>query len=224
MRKLAWGVLIFASVGLILGAWLRLLPLSLTEVFGFVTGAVCVLLVVEQNIWNFPVGIANNVFFIVLFVTARLYGDMLLQVVYIGLALHGWYQWLYGGANKSTLHVGRTRVVEWLALSGIGIVATAALTFYLASISDSAPFLDALTTVMSLIAQYMLNKKRVENWLVWIGADVIYIGLYASKGLCLTSVLYVVFIVLCIAGLRSWLADMRMASAARDPLPTKEAV
>lgn len=158
-----------------------MLTLSLTEVFGFVTGAVCVLLVVEGNIWNFPIGLANNVFFIVLFLTARLYSDMILQFIYIGFALHGWYQWLYGGANKSALAIGQTRVSEWFALSVICIAATIGLTFYLVTIHDSAPFLDALTTVMSLIAQYLLNKKRLENWFIWIAVDVIYIGLYALQ-------------------------------------------
>ena len=75
---------------------------------------------------------------------------------------------------------------------------------YLVKIGDSAPFLDALTTVMSLVAQYMLTRKLIENWAIWIAADVIYIGLYASRGLYLTSALYAVFLSLCIAGAIDW--------------------
>src|SRR3972149_5366969 len=101
MRSLVWAALALAALALVAAAWRRWLPISLTEALGFVTGAVCVLLVVEQNIWNFPVGIANNVFFILLFLKARLYGDMALQFVYIALALHGWYWWLFGGEKRA---------------------------------------------------------------------------------------------------------------------------
>ncbi|MGH9944253.1 MAG: nicotinamide mononucleotide transporter family protein, partial [Pyrinomonadaceae bacterium] len=82
-----------AVVGLtlVVGSWQGWLPYSLTEALGFVTGAVCVYLVVRQNIYNFPVGIANNACFVVLFVQARLYGDAGLQVVYVFLGVHGWY-------------------------------------------------------------------------------------------------------------------------------------
>ena len=208
-RKLVWILLCLASLALIAGSLMKWLPISLIEVFGFITGAVCVLLVVEQNIWTFPVGIANNVFFIILFLTVRLYGDMGLQFIYIALALHGWYQWLWGGANRTPLRVSRMpwREGVWLAIFGAG--ATAGMTVYLTAIHDSAPFLDALTTVLSLIAQYLLNRKRLENWLVWIVADIIYIGLYAHKDLYLTAVLYAVFIGMCIAGIRSWMKAMR---------------
>jgi len=212
-RKLVWALLWLVSLALIVGSWKGWLPIGMTEVFGFITGAVCVLLTVEQNIWNFPIGIANNVVFIILFLSTRLYGDMTLQFIYIALALHGWYEWLWGGANRTNLQVSRTPWWEWgwLALAGAG--ATAGMTIYLARIHDAAPFLDALTTVLSLVAQYLLNRKRLENWLVWITADVIYVGLYAYKELYLTSVLYALFIVMCIAGIVSWVRDMRKQAA-----------
>ena len=86
--------------------------------------------------------------------------------------------------------------------------ATAGLTVFLRYVNDSAPFLDALTTALSLGAQYLLNRKAVENWLLWMTADVIYIYLYFARGLQLTAVLYLVFLGLCVAGLRSWLKSL----------------
>ena len=179
--------------------------MSWTEVAGFATGALCVYLVVRQHIANFPVGIANNVFFIVLFWRVGLYADAGLQVVDVALALYGWWWWLHGGPGRSRLTVTRTPRNEALVVTSLGAVATYGLTAFLASATDSTvPFWDALTTVLSLQATYLLTRKRLENWWVWITADVLYIGLYAYKELYLTSVLYAGFLGLCIAGLVQW--------------------
>lgn len=208
-RMLAWIVLAVASLGLLVAAIGKWIPISVTEVMGFITGAVCVLLVVEQNIWNYPIGIANNIFFIVLFWTSRLYGDMALQFVYIVLGVIGWWQWLHGGANRTKLHVSHTSVLEVSILLVIGVAATFGMREYFIRINDSAPFLDALTTVLSLLAQYLLNCKRIENWFVWITADVFYVWLYVQKDLYLTAVLYAIFIGMCIAGLLAWRKSLR---------------
>jgi len=203
-HKWLWTILTSVSILLVTASSKEWIPISPTEVFGFITGAVCVLFVVEQNIWNFPIGIANNIFFIVLFLSSRLYGDMALQVVYIVLGLIGWWQWLHGGVNRTELQVNPASAQEMLILLFVGAVATAGMREYFIMINDSAPFLDALTTALSLIAQYLLNNKRIESWFVWIAADIIYVGLYVQKGLYLTAVLYALFIGLCITGYISW--------------------
>ncbi|MHB0936340.1 MAG: nicotinamide riboside transporter PnuC [Armatimonadota bacterium] len=217
LRKPVWALLWFVSMALITGSWRGWVPIGMIEVLGFITGAVCVLLVVEQNIWTFPVGIANNIFFIILFLTARLYGDMTLQFIYIALAFHGWYQWLWGGANRTNLQVSRAPWWEWAWLAPAAVGATAGLTFYFIRIHDAAPFLDAVTTVLSLAAQYLLNRKRLENWLVWITADVIYIGLYIQRELYLTAMLYAIFIFMCIAGILSWRKAIQRGT--EEPVP-----
>src|SRR6186713_3343946 len=94
-----------AGVALVAASWQKWIPYSLTETLGFVTGAGCVYLVVREHILNFPLGIANNVFFLVLFGSARLYGDAGLQVVYVLLGVHGWYEWLHGGEDRTALRV-----------------------------------------------------------------------------------------------------------------------
>lgn len=214
--KINWGIFSVVSLLLLGLSQAGVAKLGLTEVLGFITGAACVMLVVRQNIWNYPIGLANNLFFIILFWQARLYGDMGLQAVYVVLGIIGWYWWLHGGEHHSRLNVRRTGVVEATMLTVAGAALTFGFTLYFRSINDSAPFLDALTTALSLIAQWLLNGKRIENWFVWIAADVIYIYLYASKGLFLTSVLYAGFIGLCIAGLLAW----RRALAETRPNPT----
>ena len=84
----------------------------------------------------------------------------------------------------------------------------------LRSDGDASPLLDALTTVLSVEAQYLMTRKVIEHWLVWMAADVIYIWLYAERGLYLTSLLYVVFFVMCVAGWRDWLRDISHQRAA----------
>ncbi|MEV5281907.1 MULTISPECIES: nicotinamide riboside transporter PnuC [unclassified Streptomyces] len=186
------------------------MSLTWTEILGFATGALCVWLVARQHIANWPVGLANNVFFIVLFLQAGLYADAGLQVVFIALAVYGWWTWAHGGGpGPGTLAVRRTTRTEWLWLLAAGAVGTVALTFLLGAATDSTvPFWDALTTALSLTATYGQCKKLVESWWLWIAADVVYIPLYAYKELYLTSLLYAGFLTLCLIGLRGWRREL----------------
>lgn len=202
------------GIALILAAWRGWLPYSLIETLGFVTGAACVYLVVKQNIWNFPLGIANNIFFLILFAQDRLYGDAGLQIVYIALAIQGWYWWLYGGEHRTALQVNHAPPRLLLILIGLVILGTIGLMLILQTVSGSAPFVDAFTTVLSLAAQYLLNRKAIENWYVWISADVLYIYLYIARDLQLTAILYFVFLCLCLVGLWQWRRVWQRHSAA----------
>lgn len=183
--------------------------INVTEAWGFVTGGICVWLVVREHLWNWPIGLANNVFFFVLFLQGRLFADMGLQVVYFGLGVYGWLNWLFGGENKTVLKISRTTRSEWLVLVAAIPLGTWGLREILIAVNDAAPFWDSLTTVLSLAAQYLLCRKRFENWFFWIAADIIYIPLYFSRQLPLTAVLYAVFLAMCLIGLREWNRSMR---------------
>ena len=139
-----------------------------------------------------------------LFLRAGLYADSGLQVIYIILGCLGWYWWLYGGEQKTALKVAHVDKKTLVILAILLPLITAPFTLYLRRIQDVAPFLDALTTVLSLMAQYLLTKKFLENWYVWIMADILYIYLYAHKDLYLTSVLYAIFLFMCVRGLIEW--------------------
>lgn len=213
-KNVIFGVLFsLGSLALLFGSWRQIIPFTLTEDLGFITGALSVWLTVVENIWNFPIGIANDLFFFVLFLQAGLFADMGLQVIYVLLAVQGWYLWLRGGKNKTALQVSNVSFPELGILVLITLLATAGMTFYLQSIQDSAPFWDALTTMLSLVAQYMLNKKFLENWYGWILADLIYIPLYIYERLYLTSAVYVLFLLMCLIGVRAWLQSKRAARA-----------
>ncbi len=201
------------SAVLIVGSLLHRLPMNITEVLGFVTGAWSVWLTVKENVWNWPIGIANSAFYLIVFAQARLFADSSLNGLYVALGFLGWYWWLRGGANRSVLHVGRTKPALAAILVAIGLVSTIAMTRFLTSVHDSAPFLDALTTVLSLIAEFMLARKLLENWYFWMTADFIYIGLYTYRSLYLTSVLYAIFLTMCVAGWWRWSRTWRASRA-----------
>jgi nicotinamide mononucleotide transporter len=176
-----------------------------TELLGFITGAICVWLQVKENVWNWPAGIANNIFYLVVFWTSGLYADSLLQWFYILISIYGWWNWLRGGTAHSRLKISRTSRVGMLVYIALTATGTVLFQELLRKYTNSTvPLWDGLTTAMSLTAQYMLTRKVIENWWWWIAVDVIYIALYTYKRLYLTSVLYAIFLGMCIVGLRQW--------------------
>jgi len=184
------------------------------QILGFATGAACVVLAARRNVWTYPIGIANNVVFLAVFVPAGLYASAALQLVYLVLGVHGWIRWTRG-VEHDRGYVARTprRAVPWLI--AVAIVGTAVLTWVLATFTDSqVAVADAATTSASLVAQYMLNRKWIENWGVWIAVDVAFVGLSIATGLWIIAALYALFIVLCIGGWRGWTRVMRESPTA----------
>ena len=186
-------------------------PVSNAEVIGFVAGALCVWLVARQHVLNWPIGIANNLVWIVLFAESGLFADSMLQVVYIALAVFGWWTW--STRRRTTrLQVGRTTLGQGFALAVIGIAGTVMMTWILdVATSSTVPFWDAVTTVLSLLATWGQAYKKLSSWWLWIAADLIYIPLYLHKDLVLTAILYVGFLALCLRGLWLWRADLHQA-------------
>ncbi|CAN5494724.1 nicotinamide riboside transporter PnuC [soil metagenome] len=179
--------------------------MSSLELIAALVGAISVYLSVRQNIWSWPTAIVNVVLYTLVFYNAKLYADMGLQVIYAVLSVYGWYEWLHGGENKSELHVTRTGRRLGAILCVIGLVGAAALGTLLRATTDAAlPFMDSFLSSTSLIAQWMMTKKKLENWVVWIAVDVLYVGMFAFKHLYLTSALYAVFLVLATRGYIDW--------------------
>jgi nicotinamide mononucleotide transporter len=156
------------------------------------------------------VGLYAYVFF-----DAKLYSDMLLQCVYVVLQAYGWYFWARGGAERSAPAVRPIAHRDAWGWAAAGLLGSLALGTGMASFTDAAfPFIDAVQTVASLVAQWLTGRKILEAWIVWIGVDVISIGLYAAKSLYATATLYGVFLVLATLGYRAWHRSMTAAAAA----------
>lgn len=183
-------------------------PVSWVEVIGFVTGAACVWGVARQKLWNWPVGIVNNIAFLILFLGAGLYGETLLQLIFAAIAVYGWIKWSRGAtgtAGSNDLPIRDASRTE--ALGGVAavVLGTAAIAWLLHAGTDSqVPIPDAFVLAASLVATYAQAKKIFAHWYVWIVIDLVSIPLYFSRGLALTAILYMGFLALCIYGLVGW--------------------
>ena len=174
LKPLEWIAMVGASLLLLAASYRSWWSIGVMEAWGFVTGGICVWLVVREHLWNWPIGLVNNLVFFVLFLHGRLFADMSLQIIYLGLGVYGWLNWVFGGRNHTALMIGRTNRGEWHALAVAIPICTWGMREVLVAVNDAAPLWDALTTVLSLAAQYLLCRKRFENWWFWIAADVIY--------------------------------------------------
>jgi nicotinamide mononucleotide transporter len=168
-------------------------------------GIVSVYLSVRQKIWSWPTAIVNVLLYFLVFRQARLYADMWLQLVYFVLSVYGWYEWLHGGANRTVLRVSRASPRMSVVLVLIVVVSVAILgTLFARTTNAALPYLDSTTAGTSLAAQWMMTRKVLENWAVWVAVDVVYVGMFIYKSLYLTAGLYAVFLVLAAMGWAQW--------------------
>ena len=178
-------------------------------------GLANIYLTIRQNIWSWPIGVVMVSLYMYIFFNAKLYSDAGLQVFFLVMQFYGWYHWTRGPVEhaRSLSPVTRLRMKGWL-LTGAGVFAGAAvLGTAMGRLTDaSLPYPDAFTTMLSVVAQFLLTRKILDNWTLWIVADVIYVGIYSSKALYWTAGLYVVFLILCIKGYRDWKRDLQRVS------------
>lgn len=192
--------------------------MSGVELVAAFLGFVNVWLTIRENIWCWPIGILNVTLYVKVFWDAKLYSDMGLQVIYIVLQFWGWYHWLHGGKDRPQPPVtllGKRRFTAWL---GAAVIGSAALGWFMQSRTDAAlPFVDATATIASLTAQYLMTRKYLECWFLWILVDVISIGMYAFKQLWPTTALYTLFLVMATCGYfvwrRSWKKEESLRAA-----------
>jgi nicotinamide mononucleotide transporter len=156
--------------------------------------------------WGWPLAIVSSLMYFALFWRHRLYGDACLQVFFAVVALWGWFQWLRGvRPDGSALRVARLSPRGRLAAAAAGAVLWPVTGLFLQHYTDTdVPWWDAFPTAFSLVGQFLLGRKYLENWAVWIVVNTVSVGLFAFKGLWLTVGLYLVFIVLSVAGWRAW--------------------
>lgn len=175
------------------------------EVGAALFGVVSVWLSTRENIWSWPTAIVNVGLYSIVFFQSRLYADMGLQVIYLALSIYGWYEWLYGGERHTQLKVTRATPRLLLTLLVLNIVTWIVLASALHRFTDAAlPWLDSLLTTTSLVAQFMMTRKILENWLIWIAVDIAYVPMFISRGLYPTAALYAVFLGLAVIGYRDW--------------------
>ncbi len=174
------------------------------EWLGTLTGFLCVYLAAKQHIWNWPISIISVGSYAILFYEAKLYGDTVLQFYFLSTAIYGWYYWIKRREEKKKPIVKASGNQMLFCLLAI-IVLTISIGYLLDSKTNSdVPYIDAFCTSVSFVAQFLMTRKILQNWLLWVFVDICYIPLYIHKDLMLTAVLYFVFAVIAWNGYRDW--------------------
>jgi nicotinamide mononucleotide transporter len=192
--------------------------LQMLELIAVVSGIVHVFLLTREKISAWPFGLLTVSLYIYIFADAKLYSDVLLHIIYVALNVYGWWNW---ARRRSTTarHIPITQLRPWEAGGWAAGIALGALLwgyFMAANTGADFPYADAFTTVASLSAQFLLARKKLENWIVWIIVDVAAITIYSLKGLHLTALLYGVYLLLSIKGWLDWRKGMTREADARE--------
>ncbi|MEO7358696.1 MAG: nicotinamide riboside transporter PnuC [Gemmatimonadaceae bacterium] len=196
-------------------AWLKAHGTSCAEAAGFIFGVINVYLTVHEKIWSWPIGIVNAALSAVVFKENGLYSDFGLQFVYIAMSVYGWQQWLRGGEQKSQLHVTHTTARTAGVLAVLGLIGWVALYSVTSRIPGTKlPIVDASLVSSSLVAQWMMTRKKRESWMLWIVINIAYVATFIYRGLNLYAVLNTVYGILAVLGHIEWTRSFARTSRA----------
>jgi len=189
---------------------------SWLELAAFVLAVAMVLLNMQVNPIAWPLAIASSLLYVALFWNSRLYGDAALQVFFALIAVWGWWQWRRGRqADGSTLQVRALRPAQrWRLVVVLALAWPATGLFLKTCTNTDVPWWDAFPTAASVIGQWLLGRKYLDNWAAWIIVNVVSVALFAYKALWLTTLLYALFTVLSMLGWRAWRAQMALRATA----------
>ncbi len=182
------------------------------ELAGFVLSLAMVYCNIKEIHWGWPLAILSSVLYGLVFWNSQLYGEASLQVMFILTALWGWHQWRKGTLSVnpdvqtvSPLKISQLNSIELKQAAAVTLLAWPVMAYFLNRYTDSdVAIWDALVTTLSLLGQYLLAKKKIENWWVWLVVNIITVGLMLVKSLWLTALLYVLFAILSYIGLKAW--------------------
>jgi nicotinamide mononucleotide transporter len=186
-------------------------PASWLELAAVVAALAMVGCNIRELHWGWPLAISSSLMYFAIFWRSKLYGDAGLQIFFAVVALWGWAQWLRGvrpdGTALRVARLTRRGLARTVAASALLWPATG---WFLDTFTDTdVPWWDAFPTAVSLVGQFLLGRKYIENWAVWLVVNGVSVSLFAHKGLWLTVGLYAVFIVLSVVGWRAWALRLR---------------
>ena len=184
------------------------------EIAAVILGLINVTLIIRRNVWNYPFGIVMVILYAQIFYDYRLYSDALLQIYFLVIQVYGWWYWLRGRDDRGLVIVARLPIAQIPYYAVIAIVGLAILGTSMDQLTDADyPYWDGAIAVLSVLAQFLLSRRRLESWFLWIAVDLLAIGLFWVKGLYPTSALYAVFLVLATVGLFNWVRAWRRGVA-----------
>lgn len=182
------------------------------ELLGLFFGLLYILLSIKQNIWCWPVGFITSALYVYVFFVTKFYADMGLQVYYLMVSVYGWYHWMFGAKSKKQddLKISKTNIKLAIYLFLAASILFIIISYILVNYTDSEiPYWDAFTTAASFVATWMLARKIIEHWIIWIIVDSVSLGLYIYKELYPTVILFAVYTVLAILGYIEWKKELK---------------
>ncbi len=187
--------------------------LSPAESVAVVLAIAYLLLVIRQNIWCWVCAALSSAIYVWLFIVARLYMESLLYAFYVGMAAYGWIIWQRGGHDDANLPIRvwslNTHIVAVAAI----IVLTLSAGWFLSNFTQAAyPYVDSMTTFAAVWATFLVARKVLENWWYWLAIDVVSIAIYWVRGLELSAVLFVIYVILIPIGMSQWWKTYRLQS------------
>lgn len=181
------------------------------EIFANIFSIGSVYLANRNNIHNWWVGLIGTVLFLVLFYELKLYADVTLQVYFIVTGIWGWWNWAHGKTEKEERKITRTSNSILFLFALILILGTLGYGYVLLHNTDASyPFPDSFIMVSSIIAQFLLMERKLENWVFWILTDAAAVPLYAKKEIYLTAFIYFIFLINAVWGLFHWIKLYRL--------------
>jgi nicotinamide mononucleotide transporter len=174
------------------------------ELGGFMTTGLGIWLTARRNLLCWPITLAADVLYLVVFYQARLLSDSLLQLFFVGFTLYGWWHWSRGVREEGEVRVVPLRMASMMAALAAGAAGAIILGFPARRLHAALPFLDAALASFSLVGSWWQARKHIASWWLWMVVDLVYVGEYIYKDLWLTAVLYAGLVVLAGIGLRDW--------------------
>ena len=179
------------------------------EGIAVVTGMLSVWFAKNENILVYPTGIISVLIFVYILAHNKLYGDMGINAYYFIMSVYGWYNWTRKDNGSHVVHISKSSFKENVYSFLIFLLFFIILIIVLKGYTDSdVPLIDSFTTALFFVAMILMARKKIENWIAWIIGDLISVPLYFYKGLVLTSIQFLVFLGLAIAGYISWKNSM----------------
>ena len=185
--------------------------MNAVEIFGLFTGTLSIALLIKQNIWTWPVGIAYTLASLYIFFTAKLYADFALHVLFLIMSSYGWYYWLHGNNRfDSELSVSSEskKVLAYSIIICSFIIILTSNLFIIYTDAD-IPYWDNTTSCLSVLAIWLQSRKKIESWIFWLIIDILSVGIYFYKGLYFYSLLYSIYVVMAFLGYVTWLESYR---------------
>jgi len=188
------------------------------EILGAISGLLYLYFAIRQKIWLWPLGLITSALYIYVFYGERLYADMGMNIYYVVISIYGWYYWLHGSGSQETNTLRISRLTQKLGV--ILLIITACIYVVLVYMLKKLPELlnvevsellywDAFTTAASIVATWMLARKIIQHWLIWIVVDAVSLGLYVYKGMYPTVVLFLVYTLMAFKGYIEWKKELQ---------------